>query len=141
MKILCRAIPQTLLIIATMLCAAQFTAAQDPVKVDPQHYTVLKETNTVRILEYKDTAPHKVPRHSHPHYFVYVFSDAQRIFTDCVHPAKPVTLTAGEVIEKPAVTHCEETAGSPGSETHILIFEMKGPTKKAGSSLKRKRQH
>jgi hypothetical protein len=138
MKILCRTIPQTLFIITMMLCAAQFAKAQDPVKVDPQHYTVLKETDTVRILEYKDVAPHKVPKHSHPHYFVYVFSDARRLFTDCVHPAKPITLTAGEVLEHAAVTHCEETAGPDGEQTHVLIFELKGPLKKAGKSLKSK---
>jgi len=141
MKILCKAVPQTLFIVAMMLCAMQSTKAQDPVKVDPQHYTVLKETDTVRILEYKDTAPHKVPRHSHPHYFVYVFSDAQRIFTDCVHPGTPVTLVAGEVLEHAAVTHCEETAGSDGAQTHLLIFELKGPSNKAARPLKRKRRH
>ena len=140
MKILCRTIPQTLFILAMMLCAAQFAKAQDPVKVDPQHYTVLKETPTVRVLEYKDVAPHKVPKHSHPQYFVYVFNDAQRYFTDCVHPSTPVTLTAGEVIAKPAITQCEETAGPDGAETHVLIFELKAPPKKAGKSLKSKQR-
>jgi hypothetical protein len=139
MKILFRIIPQTFLIIAMTLCVAQLAKAQDPVKVDPQHYKVLKETDTVRVLEYRDTAPHKVPRHSHPPYFVYVFTDAQRFFTDCVHPAKAITLTAGEVLSHAAVTHCEETAGPDGAETHVLIFELKQP-KKAAKTLKSKRR-
>lgn len=138
MIITSRTIKQTLFAFAAVLCVTQVGKAQDPVKVDPEHYSVLKETADVRILEYKDTAPHKVPRHSHPHYFVYVFNDAQRIFSDCVHPAAPVTLTAGEVLEHAPVTHCEETAGEAGAPTHLLIFELKEPAAKVRRHLRSK---
>ena len=48
---------------------------------------MIQENDAVRILEFKDTPGHKVPKHSHPPYFVYVLSDAKRLFTDeCITP-------------------------------------------------------
>lgn len=132
-------LPDTILkafvLIAAMLCLTQTIRAQDPAKVDPAHYKVLKETNSVRILEYRDTPGHKVPRHSHPNYFVYVVSDATRLFTDwsptsaCTGEGKTVTLTGGEAISKPAVTHCEENTGN--TDTHLLVVEFKNARRKA----------
>jgi quercetin dioxygenase-like cupin family protein len=126
-------------LLAAMLCLTQTTRAQDPVKVDPEHYKLLKETNTVRILEYKDAPGHKVPRHSHPNYFVYVITDATRLFTtNCVTPTT-VNLTAGEAISKPPVTHCEENTGN--TDTHLLVVEFKNAPKKKGGSSGGRRHH
>lgn len=114
----------------TMFCAVQSMRAQDPVIVDPGHYKVLQETATVRILEFRDTPGHVVPKHSHPNYFVYVFSDAKRLFTNwsaatkCSGPGNTVMLKAGETLSKPAVTHCEKNVGQ--TNTHVLIVEYKG---------------
>jgi hypothetical protein len=128
-----------LVLFAAMVCLTQTTRAQDPAKVDPQHYKVLKETSTVRILEYKDGPGHKVPRHSHPNYFVYVLNDATRLFTDnCVTPAT-VKLTAGEAISKPAVTHCEENTGN--TDTHLLVVEFKNARTKVARSSRTRRHH
>jgi len=125
---------QAFAIVAAMLCLTQAARAQDPAKVDPDHYKVLKETDTVRILEYRDTPGHKVPRHSHPPYFVYVFDDATRLFTDnCITP-KTVTLKAGETLSPAAVTHCEQNTGN--TNTHLLIVEFKNLAKKIGRKLK-----
>ena len=128
-KIFSRLLP-ALVISVTMLCALQSARAQDPVIVDPGHYKVLQETATVRILEFRDTPGHVVPKHSHPNYFVYVISDAKRLFTDwsaatkCSGPGNTVMLTAGESLSKPAVTHCEKNIGQ--TNTHVLIVEYKG---------------
>ena len=122
------------ILIAAMLCLTHTIRAQDPAKVVPDHYKVLKETNSVRILEYRDTPGHKVPRHSHPNYFVYVVSDATRLFTDwsltaaCTGEGKTVTLTVGEAISKPAITHCEENTGN--TDTHLLVVEFKNARRK-----------
>jgi hypothetical protein len=126
--ILSRTLPA--FVIAVIFCAVQSMRAQDPVKVDPGHYKVLQETATVRILEFRDTPGHVVPKHSHPNYFVYVLSDATRLFTDwsavtkCTGPGKTVMLKTGESLIKPAVTHCEENTGQ--TNTHVLIVEYKG---------------
>lgn len=128
-KILSRILP-ALVTSVTTLGALQSAQAQDPVIVDPGHYKVLQETATVRILEFHDTPGHVVPKHSHPNYFVYVFSDAKRLFTNwtaatnCSGPGNTVMLTAGESFSKPAVTHCEKNIGQ--TNTHVLIVEYKG---------------
>jgi quercetin dioxygenase-like cupin family protein len=133
-------LPQAFVLFAAIVCLTQTIRAQDPVKVDPEHYKVLKETPTVRILEYKDAPGHKVPKHSHPNYFVYVITDATRLFTtNCIAPGATVKLTAGEPISKPAVTHCEENTGN--TDTHLLVVEFKNASKKVGSSSSTKRHH
>jgi hypothetical protein len=50
-------------ILAVMFCAAHVAKAQDPIVIAPEHYKVLRKTEGVRILEYRDTSGHKVPRH------------------------------------------------------------------------------
>jgi hypothetical protein len=131
-------------VITAMLATPQITRAQDPVKVDPA-YKVLFENKTVRILEYRDTPGHKVPKHSHPNYFVYVISDATRLFTDwnvttgCTGAGKTVPLTAGEAISKTAITHCEANTGN--SDTHLLVVEFKGTSTKARVLHRSKRRH
>ena len=125
---------------AAMLCIAQTTRAQDPVKVDPEHYKTIMENDTVRILEFKDEPGHKVPKHSHPPYFVYVLSDAKRLFTDeCIKP-KEVILKQGQYIDsKVGVTHCEENTGY--TNTHVLVVEFKAAPNKAGRSSRTSRHH
>lgn len=125
---------------AAILCLAQTTSAQDPVKVDPAHYKVIEETDTVRILEYKDEPGHKVPKHSHPPYFVYVLRDAKRLFTnDCVTP-KTVILKAGETIDsKVGVTHCEENTGY--TNTHLIVVEFKVAKTYTKRSHRSKKRH
>lgn len=128
----------------TMICLASITQAQDPVKVDPDHYKVLYENSSVRILEYNDSPGHKVPKHSHPNFFVYVVSDSQRLFTDwtsgpnCNGPAKTVVLKANENLVKPAVTHCEENTGY--TDARLIVVEFKKETS-ARRAHKVKRQH
>src|SRR6266478_786428 len=51
-----------------ILCLGFTTAAfaQDPVKVDPKHYTVVSENDQVRILKVHYGAHEKSVMHSHP---------------------------------------------------------------------------
>jgi hypothetical protein len=127
-NILSRILPPFIISVTT-LCAVQSLRAQDPVIVDPGHYKVLQENAAVRILEFHDTPGHMVPKHSHPNYFVYVFSDAKRLFTNwtaatnCSGPGNTAMLTAGESLRKLAVTHCERNIGQ--TDTHLLIVEYK----------------
>ena len=122
---------RALLFFALMLSAATAARAQDPVKVDPENYKLLQQTPTVRILEYKDTPGTKGPKHSHPNYYAIVISDATRQFTDakpgdttqCTGASVTVQLTAGEVIKKGPVTHCEANVGS--TNTHLIVVEIK----------------
>jgi hypothetical protein len=127
----------------TMICLTTITQAQDPVKVDPDHYKVLYENSNVRILEYNDSPGHKVPKHSHPNYFVYVVSDATRLFTDwspttdCNVVGKTVVLQANQSLIKTPITHCEENTGT--TDTRLIVVEFKNV--KAQQSTKHGRRH
>lgn len=140
MKKFSHSILQAFVLVAALLCLTQTTRAQDPVKVDPRHYKVIMENDSVRILEFRDAPGHKVPKHSHPPYFVYVLSDAKRLFTDeCVTP-KTVILKTGETIDsKVGVTHCEENVGY--TNTHVLVVEFKTAPKKVARYQRNRRNH
>jgi beta-alanine degradation protein BauB len=138
-------IAPALLVFATIISAAHTTKAQDPVKVDPDHYKVLYKSRTVRILEYHDSPGHKVPKHSHPNYFVYVITDATRLFTDwspstaCNGPGKIVALQADESLIKPPITHCEENTGQ--TDTHLIVVEFTSAPPKSRRLLRSSRRH
>ncbi|HKP71976.1 MAG TPA: hypothetical protein VJT82_03495 [Pyrinomonadaceae bacterium] len=139
MKISTRLTLHVLIVVLALTVAAKTTRAQDPVKVDPDHYKVLYEDQKLRVLEYKDEPGHRVPKHSHPHYVVVVISPATREFfkPDCktLDPPQPVNLTAGEITPlKPPVTHCEYNNGQ--TNTHLIVFEYKDPPKKSASQKK-----
>jgi quercetin dioxygenase-like cupin family protein len=126
-----------------MICLAPIANAQDPVKVDPDHYKVLYENKDVRILEYNDLPGHKVPKHSHPHYFVYVVKDATRLFTDwspatdCNEGGATKVLSADESLIKTPITHCEENTGT--TDTRLIVVEFKNSAKAQKSTKHRRR--
>ena len=59
------------------LMGASVTRAQDPVKVDPKHYTVVFENDDVRVLRIHYAVGEKSVMHSHPD-SVAVFLEDQK---------------------------------------------------------------
>lgn len=129
-----------------VLSAAAVARAQDPVKVDPENYTVLSDSPTARVLEYKDTPGTKGPKHSHPNYYVFVVSNAVRQFTlakpgdttTCTGTTTTKQLTAGQVIVLKPVTHCETNVGK--TDTHLYVVELKPQTAAAATAPTGKRR-
>ncbi len=64
---------------AVLLCP--IVAAQDAVKVDPQHYTVVSENDQVRILKAHYGPHEKSVMHSHPATVAVFLTDAKGHFT------------------------------------------------------------
>ena len=63
-------------------CVARLVSAQDAVKVDPKHYSVITENAQVRILKVHYGAHEKSVMHSHPALgTVLVPTDAKGQFT------------------------------------------------------------
>jgi hypothetical protein len=120
-------------IIATlaMSFSAKPAKAQDPVKVDPEHYKVLYEDSNVRVLQYDDTPGHVVPKHSHPYpYRVYVITNATReVYSlddktqECQKTGTTAKLFANDELVRGPVTHCEANTGT--TPTHLILFEFK----------------
>ena len=62
------------------VCLAPIVSAQDAVKVDPQHYTVVSENDQVRILKVHYGPHEKSVMHSHPATVAVFLTDAKGRF-------------------------------------------------------------
>jgi len=97
--------------------------AQDPVKFDPPHYTVLLNNNQVRILDYHLKPGEKTPMHSHPNHVIYSITGGTMKFTLADGKTNTATAKAGQVIWHNAETHTVENVGK--NATRGLDIELK----------------
>lgn len=71
-------------------------SAQDPVKVDPKHYSVVSENDRVRILKVHYGPHEKSVMHSHPDSVTVFLSDGKGQFTYPGGKAESFQAKAGE---------------------------------------------
>lgn len=103
--------------------------AQDPVKVDPQHYKVEFENANVRVLRVKVGVGEKSIMHRHPN-AVAIFQTSGRVkFTFPNGKTEERDIVAGTTLWTPAITHQPENIGSDGFE--VILVELKTPRKRA----------
>jgi quercetin dioxygenase-like cupin family protein len=103
--------------------------AQDPVKVDSQHYKVEFENANVRVLRVKVGAGEKSVMHRHPN-AVAIFQTSGRVkFTFPDGKTEERDIVAGTTLWTPAITHQPENIGSDGFE--VILVELKTPRKRA----------
>jgi quercetin dioxygenase-like cupin family protein len=112
-----------LAVVVTVSCA-QGASEADPVAISPRFYTVLLDSNHVRVLEYRLPAGRREPMHSHPAYVVYFFQAAKlrAIFPD--GRSSESLVTPGETLYREALTHSIENIGD--TEVHALLVEFAG---------------
>jgi hypothetical protein len=72
---------RSLLLLVFVCFTASAALAQDPVKVDPQHYKVIFENDQVRVLRIHYGPHEKSVMHSHPDAVVVYESDAHMKMT------------------------------------------------------------
>ena len=105
-----------------MACAVP-ALAQDPVKVDPNHYKVEFENASVRILRVKVGPGEKSVMHRHPN-AVAIFQTGGRVkFTFPDGKTEERDITAGTTLWTPAITHQPENIGS--TEFEVILVELK----------------
>ena len=103
--------------------------AQDPVKVDSQHYKVEFENANVRVLRVKVGVGEKSVMHRHPN-AVAIFQTSGRVkFTFPNGKTEERDIVAGTTLWTPAITHQPENIGSDGFE--VILVELKTPRKRA----------
>src|SRR5258706_12855057 len=100
-----------LLCLAISLCAATTLMAQDAVKVDPKHYTLISENDQVRILKIHYGPHEKSVMHSHPSTVVVFLSDSKGKFTFPDGKSEDFTTKSGEAMYGAAGTHLPENTG------------------------------
>jgi hypothetical protein len=98
------------------------TTNSDPVTISPQYYTVLLDTNRVRVLDYRLPSGQKEGVHAHPRYIVYFFQEARlrAIYPDG-HTIESV-VAPGETLYRDPLSHAIENIGD--TEVHALLIEL-----------------
>jgi hypothetical protein len=111
---------------AVVLCLsfAQNVLAQDPVKVDPKHYTVVSENDKVRILKVHYGPHEKSVMHYHPDSVAIPLTDYKSKFTLADGKTMDMTGKKGEAAFAPAGLHQPENPGDTGFD--LILVELKG---------------
>jgi quercetin dioxygenase-like cupin family protein len=116
---------KVLLCVAALgLCLAPILCAQDAVKVDPKHYSVVSENDQVRILKVHYGAHEKSVMHSHPATVAVFLTDSTGQFNYPDGKKEAFTSKAGTAQYAPATTHLPENTGDKAFE--VIVVELKG---------------
>ena len=106
------------------LCLAPIVLAQDAVKADPKHYTVISENAQVRILKVHYGPHEKSVMHSHPATVAVFLTEAKGVFNFPGGKKQDFAVKAGETQYEPATTHLPENTGDAAMEA--IVIELKG---------------
>jgi quercetin dioxygenase-like cupin family protein len=108
--------------------------AQDAVKVDPKHYSVISENEHVRILKAHYGPGEKSVMHSHPAGVAVYLTDGKVKFTFGDGKTQDATATAGGALYTEPVTHLPENVGTAPFD--VIVIEFKGHGSKMKSDMK-----
>ena len=113
---------------------ASILMADDAVKVDPKHYTVVTENDRVRVLKVHYGPHEKSVMHSHPASVAVFLSDSTGKFTFPDGKTQEFTSKAGDVMYNAATTHLPENTGDKPFD--VIVIELKGKAAKAAAAPK-----
>lgn len=114
------------------LCVAA-AVAQDAVKVDPKHYSVVSENDQVRVLKIHYGPHEKSVMHSHPNLVAVFLSDSKGKFTFPDGKTQDFTTTKGQSMWADAGTHLPENTGDTALDGILVELKSKGAAKPAGA--------
>src|SRR5437016_14543613 len=89
------------------LMGASVTRAQDPVKVDPKHYSVMFENDAVRVLRIHYAPGEKSVMHSHPDSVIVFLEDQKAKMTHPDGKSEEVSGKKGDAVFSPAGAHLQ----------------------------------
>jgi quercetin dioxygenase-like cupin family protein len=96
---------------------------QDPVRVDPKHYTVELENEQVRVLRIKYGPHEKSVMHGHPALVGVMITGGEIRFSYPDGRTEDITATAGQILNFPAMEHLPENLGDQPFE--VVVVELK----------------
>src|SRR6478735_25127 len=114
--------------VVVCLFSATILSAQDAVKVDPKHYSVVSENDQVRILKVHYGPHEKSVMHSHPNTVAVFLTDAKGTFTFPDGKKQDFAVKAGDAQYSAAGTHLPENTGD--KDMDVIVTELKGKTAK-----------
>jgi quercetin dioxygenase-like cupin family protein len=110
-------------------CLAPIVSAQDAVKADPKHYTLVSENAQVRILKIHYGPHEKSVMHSHPASVIVPLTESKGTFTFPGGKKEDFDLKAGVAQYTAAIVHLPENTGDAGFDA--ILVELKGHAAKA----------
>ena len=119
-------LPAALYGVVLCVCVAPILSAQDAVKVDAKHYTVISENAQVRVVKVHYGPHEKSVMHSHPAGVAVFLTDSKVRFTYPDGKTEEVTTKAGDARYTAALTHLPENIGDQGMD--LVLVELKGKT-------------
>jgi hypothetical protein len=122
-------VPLALYGVLLCACFVPILSAQDAVKVDPKHYTVVSENAQVRILKVHYGAHEKSVMHSHPAAVAVFLTDAKGQFSYPDGKTANFAGKPGDAQYEAATTHLPENTSDNGMD--LIVVELKGHAAKA----------
>ena len=116
-------------LVLVCLGVAPIVSAQDAVKVDPKHYSVITENDQVRILKVHYGPHEKSVMHSHPATAAVFLTDGKGQFAFPDGKTQPFNVKAGDAEYEAAVTHLPENTSD--SAMDVIVVELKGHAAKS----------
>ena len=123
--------PRILVSILFVFVLATVALAQDPVKVDGNHYKVEFENAQVRVLRVKVGPGEKSIMHRHPNAVAIFLTDVNGKFTFPNGTTQDMSRKAGDALWTPAVTHQPENVGEQPFEVILVELKSRAAVKKA----------
>jgi quercetin dioxygenase-like cupin family protein len=106
-------------------------SAQDAVKVDPQHYKVILDNASVRVIRVSYSPGAKSVMHSHPESIFISLSPSKARFTMPDGKAQDMDMAADSAMYLPAATHNPSNIGSTPVDGILIEFKAPAPGKAA----------
>jgi len=116
-------------LVLVCLGLAPIVSAQDAVKVDPKHYSVITENDQVRILKAHYGPHEKSVMHSHPATAAVFLTDGHGQFTFPDGKTQTFNVKAGDAQYEAAVTHLPENTSDTAMD--VIVIELKGHAAKS----------
>ena len=98
-------------------------AAQDPLKVDPKHYKVEFENESVRVLRISYGPGEKSVMHSHPNAVAVYLTDGMTRMTTPDGKSEDLPVKTGATSWAPAGSHLPQNAGN--TPFQLILVELK----------------
>jgi quercetin dioxygenase-like cupin family protein len=117
-------------------CLAPLVSAQDAVKTDPKHYSVVTENDQVRVLKVHYGPHEKSIMHSHPASVAVFMTDSTVEFTFPDGKKQKSTVKVGDSRFTPAGVHLPENMGDKDME--VILVELKGKSAKGMDKMNMK---
>jgi|SRR5215203_3537375 len=115
-------------VLAAAVMGASAARAQDPVKVDSKHYTLVFENDAVRVVRIHYAPGEKSVMHSHPAAVAVFLDDQKAKMTYPDGKSEEMSPKKGDAVFTPAGAHLPENIGSGPLE--VVLVELKKPVAK-----------